>query len=114
MVQLVPCATVFTPANTSTSATTTSAATKIRAPDIIAPPPATPGAYRIMVRRAIATLACGEGEFGKFRLVELRWHGSEPRVGRQPAVEEAGDPALERRIVEGMHGQMHAALLGAG
>src|SRR6185437_5025063 len=37
----------------------------------------------------------------------------EPRIGGQPAVEEAVDPAPERRIVERMHGEMHAALLGA-
>src|SRR5260370_21568909 len=35
------------------------------------------------------------------------------RVGCQPAVEEAFDPAVEWRIVERMHGKMHAALLGA-
>ena len=32
-------------------------------------------------------------------------------VGRQPAVEKAVDPAVERRIVERMHGKVHAALL---
>ncbi len=43
MVQLVPCDTVLTPANTSTSATTTSASTKIRAPDIHRASPAFDG-----------------------------------------------------------------------
>src|SRR5437763_14515643 len=35
-------------------------------------------------------------------------------VGGEPAVEEAVDPAVERRIVERVHGEMHAALLCAG
>ncbi len=35
-------------------------------------------------------------------------------VGRQPAIEEAVDPAVEWRIVEGVHGEVHAALLDAG
>src|SRR3990167_2593377 len=33
-------------------------------------------------------------------------------VRPQPAIEETVDPAIERRIVERVHGQMHAALLG--
>src|SRR5712664_758489 len=65
------------------------------------------------VRQAIAPLAGGGGEFGRFRPGRLHRRGSQPRVGRQPAVDEALDPAVERRIVERMHGQMHATLLGA-
>src|SRR5712672_791770 len=65
------------------------------------------------MRRAIAPLRGGGGQFGRFGLARLRRHGSDPRVGRQPAIEKAVDPAVERRIVERVHGEMHAALLGA-
>src|SRR6266851_1242085 len=64
------------------------------------------------MRRAIAPLRGGGGQFGRFGLGRLRRYGSDPRVGRQPAVEKAVDPAVERRIVEWVHGEMHAALLG--
>src|SRR5215831_12029436 len=92
MVQLVPCGTVFTPAKTSTSATTTSASTKIRAPDIAVSPQASTGSLAHESTRGLV----------------------EPRVRRQPAVEKTFDPAVQRRVVKGMHRQMHAALLGTG
>src|SRR5262249_1061406 len=84
--------TVFTPANTRTTATTTSASTKIRAPDIAISPQGFP--------RSLAHPST-------LRLVQ-------PRVGRQPAVEEALDPAIQWRIVQGRHGQEHPAPLAAG
>src|ERR1700687_2451693 len=65
------------------------------------------------MRRAIAPLRGGGGQFGRICLGGLRRHGSAPRVGRQPAIKKAVDPAVERRIVERVHGEMHAALLGA-
>src|SRR5262245_44690435 len=39
---------------------------------------------------------------------------STSRVGGEPAIEEAIDPAVERWIVERVHAEMHAALLGTG
>src|SRR6266851_3680681 len=66
------------------------------------------------MRRAIAALTGGGGEFERFCIGRLHRRGSNSGVSRQPAVEKAIDPAVERRVVEGMHGEMHAALLGAG
>src|SRR5882757_3504510 len=66
------------------------------------------------MRRAIASLRDGGGPCGRFGLGRLHRRGSKSRVGRQPAVEKAVDPAVERRVVERMHGEVHAALLGAG
>src|SRR5215471_5125874 len=48
------------------------------------------------------------------RLVRRQRQLGQTLIGRQPAVEEAVDPAIEGRIVEGVHGEMDAALLDAG
>src|SRR5829696_1451129 len=68
-------------------------------------------------RRAISCRAAGLQARGPAR----RLIGSDGEVGRrdalvgrQPAVEEAADPAVDWRIVEGVHAEMDAALLDAG
>src|SRR5688500_5448213 len=54
--------------------------------------------------RAPAISVGSDGEIGR----------RDALVGRQPAVEEAVDPAVDWRIVEGVHAEMDAALLDAG
>src|SRR5882762_10706929 len=49
-------------------------------------------------------LISGDGQFRR----------GDALVSRQPAIEEAVDPAVDWRVVEGVHAEMHAALLDAG